>query len=248
MDLTYSGAWSLGKSLAISDTSFSSALSRFRSFVNTASQSKARKQANKQTSITELASNLTRDFAAVGSVSTGDVANAPKRLPPPVPFQRLLKTALDDAKVDKFLSESIKLTVARAAMAGDEIFNEFNARGHNNSDWAIIHQWISEKLYLTDIPAHYLISDPSFLPEESMRFFQIDDVWMDCLIDGALSVANHLERDADRVRAQIKQKYNEYLATEIKGTSIKPQVPGYGFILRSQIVKVMPDLRITVSI
>ena len=103
---------------------------------------------------------------------------------------------------------------------------------------------ISEKLYLTDIPAHVLFPDPSFIPEESLRFFHIDDIWMDCLIDGALSVANHLERDDDAIREEIKQAYNAYLSDA--SLPNLPQIPGYGFILRSAIIKVMPDIRITV--
>jgi hypothetical protein len=44
MDLSYSSAWQLGKTLAISDTSFSSALSRFRSFVQNNAASATRLQ------------------------------------------------------------------------------------------------------------------------------------------------------------------------------------------------------------
>jgi hypothetical protein len=107
-------------------------------------------------------------------------------------------------------------------------------------------KWISEKLYLTDIPAHVLFPDPSFIPEESLRFFHVDDIWMDCLIDGALSVANHLERDDDAIREEIKQAYNAYLSDA--SLPNPPQIPGYGFILRSAIIKVMPDIRITVCL
>ena len=112
------------------------------------------------------------------------------------------------------------------------------------NNFLVVHTWISDKLYLSDIPAHVLIPDPTFLPMESIRFFNIDDAWLDCMIDGALSVGNHLERDDDRIRQCIKQTYNKYLDDDSLG--MKPQIPSYGFFLRSQIVKVMPDLKITV--
>ena len=60
------------------------------------------------------------------------------------------------------------------------------------------------------------------------------------------NVGNHVENDDDMVKTAIKQLYNVYLSTTVPNTSIKPQIPHYGFVLRSQIVKVMPDLRITV--
>jgi hypothetical protein len=86
------------------------------------------------------------------------------------------------------------------------------------------------------------------LPTESLRFFYIDDFWLDCLLDGALSVANHLDSDDDAVRREIKRKFNEYLRHEVTGTGgRKPQIPCYGFIIRSKLIKAMPDLRITVT-
>lgn len=46
-------------------------------------------------------------------------------------------------------------------------------------------------MFLNNIPAHYLIPDPSFLQRETAKFSYIDPNWMDALIDGALSVGNH---------------------------------------------------------
>ncbi|KAL8672155.1 MAG: hypothetical protein Q9168_003378 [Polycauliona sp. 1 TL-2023] len=115
-----------------------------------------------------------------------------------------------------------------------------------STDWAYLHNWILDKLYLDAIPGHYLISDPAHLPVESIRFFHIDSVWLDCLIDGALSVANHLSRDDDEIRQYIKAEMNTYLSTPQVSTGLLPQVPLYGFFLRSAVVKVFPDLQVTV--
>ncbi|KAH0566346.1 hypothetical protein GP486_000252 [Trichoglossum hirsutum] len=242
LDLSYSSAWQLGKTLAISDTSFSSALSRLRSWIQKWSQSKTRSEVNAVPSRKALISNMPSNFTAAVDLSAGEVAD-PRRIPPPV--SRELAPGLDHPDIAPIFDQNIRLAVQQAGSAGDEIYNEFNKTGHNNTDWTVIHQWISEKLYLSDIPAHVLIPDPSFLPEESIRFFHIDDAWLDCLIDGALSVANHLERDDDKIRNEIKQIYNSYLRDPVGATTQQPQIPGYGFILRSQIVKVMPDLKIT---
>ena len=85
------------------------------------------------------------------------------------------------------------------------------------------------------------------LPSEALRFFYIDSAWMDCFIDGALSVANHLEPVDDKVRRRIKDVYNVYLRNNIDPAPVKPPVPEYGFILRSALIKVMPDIRVTVT-
>jgi hypothetical protein len=70
---------------------------------------------------------------------------------------------------------------------------------------------------------------------------------MDCFIDGALSVANHLEPVNNKVRRRIKDVYNVYLRNSIEPAPVKPPVPEYGFILRSALIKAMPDISVTVT-
>ncbi|KAL9032934.1 MAG: hypothetical protein Q9214_007750, partial [Letrouitia sp. 1 TL-2023] len=117
-----------------------------------------------------------------------------------------------------------------------------------STDWAFLFNWIMNKLFLDTIPVHYLITDPAHLPTESIRFFHIDPTWLDCMIDGALSVANHLSNDDDVIRQFIKVEINRYLSTPIGSgpTAHLPQVPLYGFFLRSAVVKVFPDLQLTI--
>jgi hypothetical protein len=123
-------------------------------------------------------------------------------------------------------------------------YNEINIP--NNTDWSLILTWIVNKLYLYNISAHYLITDPSHLPKESIRFFYIDPTWLDSLIDGALSVGNHLERDDDVVRQAMKYNLNKYFATPIDKDHhpFTPQIPTYGFLLRSAVVQAFPNLQV----
>ena len=53
-----------------------------------------------------------------------------------------------------------------------------------NIEYAIIKEWILDKLHLHGVPAHYLIPDPSYLPAESIRFFYTDKNWTEALMDG----------------------------------------------------------------
>ncbi len=244
MDLSYSSAWQLGKLLAISDGAFNSALMRFRSLVHEKASSQTLKVVNNVSTPHQVIRNFSSSVSDIRDMSHGHVGE-PRRVQPLRTETHL--TNLDHPLVAPKFKRNIASIVNFQGSAEKDIYNEFNLSGPNNSDWVTIFTWLSEKLFLTDIPAHFLIPDPSYLPNEAMRFFIIDDVWLDCLIDGALSVANHLDRDDDVTRLEIKQTYNVYLEKIVDGSKIKPQIPCSGFILKSQLVKVMPDLRITVN-
>lgn len=97
-------------------------------------------------------------------------------------------------------------------------------------------------MYLAGVPAHYLITDPSHLGPESLRFFHIDRNWIDALIDGALSLGNHMGTDFDR--AAIKLAINRFVEHLPVFQSHRPQIPTYGFYLRSDLVTLFPDLKV----
>jgi hypothetical protein len=244
MDLSYSSAWQLGKLLAIADSAFNQALMRFRSLVHEKSSSKARKEVNLVADMKAAVKNLAAGVPAINN-ATANLDTEPRRVQP-LRNETDITNLADPVLKHQFI-KNVASNVQFQGSAGQEIYDEFNKQGANNSDWATIFTWLSEKLFLTDVPAHFLIPDPSYLPNEALRFFYIDDAWLDSLIDGALSVANHLDGDDDVVRLQIKQAYNVYLSKTVTDTKTKPQIPCSGFILRSQLVKAMPDLRITVT-
>jgi hypothetical protein len=52
-------------------------------------------------------------------------------------------------------------------------------------------KWLAKLKLLFGVPFHYLVPDNSFLPAETIRFFNIDPDWMSALIDGALSIGRH---------------------------------------------------------
>lgn len=113
------------------------------------------------------------------------------------------------------------------------------------------------------ITAHYLFPEPTHIqsqqidnspnnglnnPPEALRFFHIDHAWLDCFLDGALSCANHLEPEYDSTRQRIKEVYNFYLQSNIHPLEGQtPPIPRSGFVLRSSVVKAIPDLKITVT-
>jgi hypothetical protein len=50
-------------------------------------------------------------------------------------------------------------------------------------------QWFTQLTLLYGVPFPYLVADAALLPPESVRFFYVDQNWLDRAIDGALSVA-----------------------------------------------------------
>lgn len=102
--------------------------------------------------------------------------------------------------------------------------------------------WLSELVLLENIPFNNLIADENLLPNESMRLFYLDKNWTNTLLDGALSIGIHSERDLLLQRAMnqiIRQKTNEKLgeANIIVGTIS-------GLIIRSSIVTNYKDFKV----
>ncbi|KAK2684103.1 hypothetical protein RAB80_002049 [Fusarium oxysporum f. sp. vasinfectum] len=223
MDLSYSSAWQLGKLLAISDTTFSSALMRFRSLVRNASVNSTMMKANNMTAAADVVAGVKSIISNLKALATArhEVPGTPQRVRPPSTREAI--TSVSEAGVALTFQSDIEKSVGSNTAAGQD------SKG-------------------TPIPYNgFNLQEPSFLPPESLRFFYIDDFWLDCLLDGALSVANHLDADDDVVRRQIKTQFNTYLSTPVPDAGYKPQVPCYGFFIRSKVIKAMPDMKISVT-
>ena len=51
--------------------------------------------------------------------------------------------------------------------------------------------WLGRLVLLYGVPFHYLIPEEQMLPEESLRFFFLDPIWMQCVVQGACSVGSN---------------------------------------------------------
>jgi len=94
-----------------------------------------------------------------------------------------------------------------------------------------IDDWFLNLEYLRGIPFNYLIPDERLLPAESIRFFWVDSVWVDCLQDGAFSVGRVTPSD---VLQDAKMGSSRALRSGDRTIT--------GCILRSQVVSGWPDL------
>ncbi|KAI1098283.1 hypothetical protein F4804DRAFT_132053 [Jackrogersella minutella] len=271
MDVTYSSAWQLGRVLAAGDQGFTAALSRFRSAIHTAAMKASKLETvieagTKQSFRSRL--DVLRDLKGTvkkldqihlpqqgggdgdGDDNGDDDTNEPThpRLPDSRWYRRPLKRkeyphlGLNQRVVgDKYLTFAIEAALELSKAKNGEIYDETNAPV--STDWMVILAWVMDRMFLSGVPAHYLLTDPSHLGPESLRFFHIDKNWVDALIDGALSLGNHQGTDKDR--EAIKYAINRYVKYLPPSQPHSPQIPTYGFYLRSDLVTMFPDLKVT---
>jgi len=50
--------------------------------------------------------------------------------------------------------------------------------------------WLGRLVLLYGVPLHYLVPDEEMLPAESLRFFYLDPIWLQSLVQGACSIGN----------------------------------------------------------
>ncbi len=53
-----------------------------------------------------------------------------------------------------------------------------------------VYAWLGRLVLLYGVPFHYLVPEEEMLPVESLRFFYLDPIWIQCLVQGACSVGN----------------------------------------------------------
>jgi len=249
MDITYSSAWQLGKSLAFADRSFATALVRIRTQIGNTSVKKARlemaKQHGRYHTLEETISGLTKSITLLSEpfqVIVADVDAASQSWHRP--SKALLDLSFANPDFCSRLEHHCCKVVSTLSTATDgTMFAEHNTP--ESPDWQRVFSFLLDCLYLYAVPPHYLLPDPTLLPEESLRFFTIDKNWTDALIDGALSVANHQLPQLDMAtRKAIRAELDKYLDTVDPALRYKPQVPKFGMLLRSDIVALFPGLAI----
>jgi hypothetical protein len=93
-----------------------------------------------------------------------------------------------------------------------------------------IYNWFEDLNLLKGVPFNYLVPDELMLPVESIRFFYLDSLWIECLLDGAFSIGRVTTSD---------HKHDQENKTN-------PAVNNYptvtGFLLRSDVVSGWPGL------
>ena len=269
-NVSYTSAWQLGRLLAIGDRNFAKSLLHIRGVIH--SEAVRRTKEEIDTTFLGLPQYLKQLPGAVqaitqaddkpGEISSGS-ANAFYRWydgpgtpgyensvsPVGLTAHKVCSSSQYMSFIEK-ISEEIagaeSTPASSASQSRTAVYNETNTPTSHH--WATVLTWILDTLFTGKIPLHYLVPDPESLPPESIRTFFVDQIWLECLVDGALSLANHLEPDDDCIKKKLKRRINAYLAlpTGDEPDAERPRLPKWGFFIRSVAVSAFSDLRIEI--
>jgi hypothetical protein len=246
-DLSLAGAWNVGRAAALSDKSFGKMLFDFRRGAHQLTdQLLYRLQSDffTQNQIDSLDQDTTVQdeflsilntqlLADIGSPPNQDPAIAP---PPPPSNQPDIdpKTALQNFMGDPAVQQMVLDLVS--------------------GDLDPISQWLAKLLLLYRVPFDCLVPDERMLPVESLRFFYLDNNWLQAMLDGALSIGMESSREtffSAMTHGTINAAAFEaakVLRTSLSGAESPPAETAQnlisGFLLRSAIVSGWPNLAV----
>jgi hypothetical protein len=113
---------------------------------------------------------------------------------------------------------------------------------------------------LMDVPFRYLVPDTKLLPDESIRFFTLDEAWLDLLVAGALATGGGGTREQAAARAALpaaraaSRAHRAFvrdvardrlsLSAVAETAGVDPATIVSGFLLRSNIVSGWAGLQV----
>jgi hypothetical protein len=129
-------------------------------------------------------------------------------------------------------------------------------------------RWLAQLALLEAVPFNAIVADARMLPQESVRFFYIDQNWLDALLDGALSIAaafdahhtatvdllrEHIHQEtkraslSERAKRRLARRKNNTgrfpVKTPVVELTANPEL-WTGFLLRSAVVADWPGLNV----
>ncbi len=270
LDLTYAAAWSLGRTLALADRAYTIALTRVRHQIMKPAVDQVREQMvcatgrmhYTKTALAQSIRGLVDEAVAASrtTASAGRWTHAATAGPLDLSYRaahQFLESAIERSAYE--VSSSLEPKPKDWTLEYAPPYDEFNEP--TSPDWMVVFRFVMDLYYLINVPSHHLLPDQSMLPPESLRFFFIDQHWIDALVDGALSLGNHGGTDPDAppgeeepsagmaddpVRRAIKRSINRFFHEPLCAGR-KPAIPRFGFYMRSAVVAQFPDLRVSVD-
>ncbi|GAA3284168.1 hypothetical protein [Streptomyces lavendulae] len=184
-DISYAAAWTLGRTVALADPDYSAeAVRARRELANHACSLIALAVDPERADVDPLtATRPTRLLRELAGGEFGDrlmaALSSPMR-PAEAGPQAQAVTRLTPEVVSDILSDSRR----RAALAG-------TAR----SRLGMMATWLDRLALLQGVPLSFLVPDMRMLPPESLRFFRIDQGWIDAYLAGAQDIGTHTSMD-----------------------------------------------------
>lgn len=242
-DLTYAGAWQIGRLMGIQDKHFSTLLCNWRRQNLRGAVTRMEALVVQQT-----LSDIQQQLADNQLVYTLLQAFAPPVTmpgPPEVTPAVNRYGGLSNAR-------AVRAEVHRSVLADPSVLGPFLQ--DVLAVPAEIYTWLARLKLLEGVPFRYLVPDDAMLPAESIRFFQLDMNWVDALIDGAASVGRHGDDASPEAAHDSAVKAAVHSSASDSARAIRPLTMGLaaptpqpletvsGFLLRSDVVKGWPGL------
>lgn len=111
-------------------------------------------------------------------------------------------------------------------------------------------KWLAKLSLLHGVPFNYLVPDERMLPPESLRFFHVDNNWVDAVIDGAFSIGRattaSMEIDAPHLQSLLMGARQTASLFRKRKPSLRAYVNNSksisGCLLRSAVLRGWPGL------
>lgn len=133
-----------------------------------------------------------------------------------------------------------RLSHARKAPKGRKAHLPFGRMPSSISPPKELRHWVYQTGLLSGVPFHYLVPEPAMLPKESIRFFDLDRAWIECMLDGAFSIGRLNSND---MQAEGGHETPLQLARHaITGLTL-PRGAVSGALVRSQVIAGWPKLQ-----
>jgi hypothetical protein len=235
-DVSLAVAWEIGRAAALADRKFATELVRFRRAVHRLvdlvlggleSQHIDTTHGNLQKiAKSGLIQERFLDHLKDGLVE--QVAALSKDAPPPRP----------PAKSNASTPEQDPVGAVKKLLEGGDI--EKLIASEAADDVKPIAAWLASLTHLHLVPFAYLVPHPDLLPDESIRFFEVDRRWINALFDGALGVGVASSRDS-----WFQSIARSVITRAWRRTEHAPAAAG--FLLRSALVSGWPGLEVTAT-
>lgn len=232
-DVSYSGAWQLGRMMALQNQHFAIALYNWKRGLS---------QTAIKTFENEFLNISWKDIAHMVSESLDGYVKSTIIEERP---QRAKREPLTQMKRTAHLQTSM--------LNAERLRDVFEAKGLDDIP-AIISNWLARLKLLYGVPFNYIVPDYRMLPNESLRFFYLDDEWFNNLLEGAMSLGRSTSSD-EAVHQAIQPHIGRHTAFEKQ--SIRKRLFGRthslkettdnvatGFLLKSQAVSGWPGLEV----
>lgn len=255
-DLSYAAAWNIGRSLALADPNFAQNVSQYRLATNRAINILAQRAATPHLAgISDPQTLLAPDAARRGftrQIGAG--------------LGRQWTAALDSARQGNVAATRSMQRASKArrqsvmhprSMLADPAVPQAVSSNLSEAIESVA-TWLAKLSLLYPVPFSYLVPDPRMLPVESIRFFYVDQNWIEALNAGALSISIHNSADVamqaallpqvhSAVARQRQALYSRTTPAAMPAASDSP-VGMTGMLIRSQLISGWPQLVISATL